>query len=82
SEPAADHSTAHGSVDSAQGLAPRRWPATPEQARVAATATVIALHDLGIADDMLHIRVSGEPLAAEGFSMDMYLEFVDRYAQD
>ncbi|WP_194827539.1 hypothetical protein [Nocardia sp. XZ_19_231] len=52
------------------------------QARVAATATVVVLHDLGIADDMLHIMVSGEPLAVEGFSMDIYLEFVDRYAKD
>ncbi|MFE9786363.1 hypothetical protein ACFYO7_13385 [Nocardia salmonicida] len=48
----------------------------------ASATTVVVPHDLGIADDTLHIMVSGEPLAVEGFSMVIYLEFVDRYAQD
>ncbi|MFI7529040.1 hypothetical protein [Nocardia salmonicida] len=40
----------HEFVDNAQGRALRRWPVKPRPARVAATATVVVLHDLGIAD--------------------------------
>ncbi|MET8649706.1 hypothetical protein [Nocardia aurea] len=81
-ELAEDYPSARGFVDNADGDMLRRWSTAPGQARVAATATVVVLHHLGMADDMLDIVVSGEPLAVEGFSVDMYLDFVDRGLED
>lgn len=81
-ELAEDYLSAHGFVDGPDGYVLCRWPTVPGQARVAATATVVLLNHLGMADDMLGIVVSGDPLAVEGFSVDMYLDFVDRGPQD
>ncbi|WP_280468872.1 hypothetical protein [Nocardia cyriacigeorgica] len=66
--------TTHGFVDDGDGTAVRRWNATPDEARRAATATVAYLRHVDIDNDLLLLSCSGNPLALESFSLDMYVE--------
>ncbi|MFC9659794.1 hypothetical protein ACFVJ5_06110 [Nocardia sp. NPDC127606] len=59
-------------VDCGDGSATRMWPT--DQARAAATATVVFLHRVGLGSQNLTMTESGNPLPIEHFSVDLQVD--------
>ncbi|MFE6863620.1 hypothetical protein [Nocardia sp. NPDC057668] len=75
-----DYLTAHDAFDLDGDTAERRWPATPDYFRIAATATVVSLHHIGLAipvpgeddddnEEVVTMTTSGNPLPLSDFDL-------------
>ncbi|MGW6121132.1 hypothetical protein ACWFRF_18985 [Nocardia sp. NPDC055165] len=61
-----------GFVDCGDGSATRMWPT--DQARAAATVTVVFLHRVGLGSENLTMTESGNPLPIDHFSVDLQVD--------